>query len=625
MHVLSTAVLVGTVAVQSVLGLGSANAASAKKSVDDFIKAEGPVALDLLLCNIGTSGCHSFNAGPGIVVASPSYSDPDYVFSWTRDAALVFKAIVDRFINHYDAGLQKHIEDYIKAQAKIQTISNPSGSLADGSGLGEAKFNIQPSAFNNPWGRPQRDGPALRAIAMIAYSKWLIANGYQSTVDSIWPVVRNDLNYVTQYWNQTGFDLWEEVKGSSFFTIANQHRALVEGANLAATLGQSGATYSSIAPQILCFMQTFWVSSGGYIDSNINQDNGRSGKDINSVLTAIHTFDPSIGCDSATFQPCSDKALSNLKVVVDSMRFYKVNAGIPVGKASAIGRYPEDVYYNGNPWYLATLAAAEQLYDAVYTWNLAGSITVTPLSLPFFQDLVPGIATGQFLSSSATFKTIVAAVTAYADGFVDVVAAYTPADGSLAEQFDKNTGVPLSAKNLTWSYASFLTAVDRRAGIIPAGWADGNATSIPLSCSGASAAGSYSAPSAVSFPPSQTPTGTVPDPTATSAPCSVPASIAVVFKETVVTQVGQTIKIVGNDTALGNWDPSRAVALNAADYSNGDPVWTASVNLPAGVPVQYKYINVASNGAVTWESDPNHTFFVPQACSGSALQRDVWQ
>lgn len=24
--------------------------------------------------------------------------------------------------------------------------------------------------------------------------------------------------------NQTGFDLWEEVDGSSFFTIANQHR-----------------------------------------------------------------------------------------------------------------------------------------------------------------------------------------------------------------------------------------------------------------------------------------------------------------------------------------------------------------------------------------------------------------
>lgn len=69
------------------------------------------------------------------------------------------------------------------------------------------------------------------------------------------------------YRNQTGFDLWEEVDGSSFFTVANQHRALVEGATLAATLGQSGSSYSTVAPQILCFLQKFW-SSSGYIISN---------------------------------------------------------------------------------------------------------------------------------------------------------------------------------------------------------------------------------------------------------------------------------------------------------------------------------------------------------------------
>lgn len=50
-------------------------------------------------------------------------------------------------------------------------------------------------------GRPQRDGPALRAIALIDYSQWLINNGYTSTVTSIlWPIIQNDLNYVAQYW-----------------------------------------------------------------------------------------------------------------------------------------------------------------------------------------------------------------------------------------------------------------------------------------------------------------------------------------------------------------------------------------------------------------------------------------
>lgn len=100
----------------------------------------------------------------------------------------------------------------ITGQARLQTVSNPSGSLSDGTGLGEPKFNTDFSAFTGAWGRPQRDGPALRATALITYGKWLVSNGYTSTATSVvWPIIRNDLHYVAQYWNQTGFDLWEEV------------------------------------------------------------------------------------------------------------------------------------------------------------------------------------------------------------------------------------------------------------------------------------------------------------------------------------------------------------------------------------------------------------------------------
>ncbi|CRK32910.1 hypothetical protein BN1708_019142, partial [Verticillium longisporum] len=148
------------------------------------------------------------------------------------------------------------------------------------------------------------------------YSKWLIANGYTSTANTVvWPIIRNDLAYVTQYWNQTGFDLWEEVQGSSFFTIASQHRSLVEGAALAQQLGQTCNGCAGIAPQILCFQQRFWNPSQGYVISNINGGSYRNGKDANSILTSIHNFDPVLGCDASTFQPCSDRALSNHKVV----------------------------------------------------------------------------------------------------------------------------------------------------------------------------------------------------------------------------------------------------------------------------------------------------------------------
>lgn len=372
----------------------------------------------------------------------------------------------------------------------------------------------------------------------------------------------------------------------------------------------------------------------------VNTNDGRSGKDANTLLGSIHNFDTSLGCDSATFQPCSDKALSNHKVTVDSFRGYNINNGISSGAAIAVGRYIEDVYYNGNPWYLNTLAAAEQLYDAVLGWSNSGSISVTDTSLAFFQDRVPGIAKGSYAKGSTTYSSIVTSVSSYADGFVNIVATYAASNGSLAEQFSKDNGQPLSARDLTWSYAAFLTAAARRAGIVPPSWAGGNSPSVPGTCSATSAIGTYSTATATSFPANQTPkTGTGPSSTATtssltvttstststSSTCAAATSVAVTFKELVTTTYGQTIKIVGNVNALGNWNTNNAIALDASQYTASNPLWQGTVNLPAGQVIQYKYINVNADGSLTWEKDPNHTYTVPKSCATTAVQSDKWQ
>jgi len=53
---------------------------------------------------------------------------------------------------------------------------------------------------------------------------------------------------------------------------------------------------------------------------------GDSGKDSNTILASIHTWDIEAGCDANTFQSCSDKTLSNLKVYVDAFRsIYPIN------------------------------------------------------------------------------------------------------------------------------------------------------------------------------------------------------------------------------------------------------------------------------------------------------------
>ena len=100
-------------------------------------------------------------------------------------------------------------------------------------------------------------------------------------------------------------------------------------------------------------MQQYW--NGEYIVSNMNIDAARSGKDVNSILSSLQTFDPNAGCDEATFQPCSERMLANHKAVTDSFRaVYGVNNGVDAGAAVAVGRYAEDVYYNGELYHKVT-------------------------------------------------------------------------------------------------------------------------------------------------------------------------------------------------------------------------------------------------------------------------------
>ncbi|KAI0042277.1 carbohydrate-binding module family 20 protein [Auriscalpium vulgare] len=556
---------------------------SQSSTVDSFIAAESPIAKAGLLANIGPSGSKSAGAKAGVVIASPSTVNPNYLYTWIRDSSLVFKTIIDQYTLGTDSSLRGQIDNFINAESIIQQVSNPSGTISTG-GLGEPKFNIDETAFTGSWGRPQRDGPALRSTAMITFANWLLDNNNSTFVtNTLWPIIKLDLDYVANSWNQTSFDLWEEISSSSFFTTAVQHRSLREGSALATRIGQTSVVsgYNTQADNVLCFLQSYWNPSAGYVTANTG--GGRSGKDSNTILASIHTWDIAAGCDAATFQPCSDKALSNLKVYVDSFRsIYPINSGIASTSAVATGRYPEDVYFNGNPWYLCTLAVAEQLYDALLTWNSVGSITVTSTSLPFFQQFSSSITAGTYASSTSTYSTLTAAIKTYADGFVAIVAKYTPSAGGLAEQFDKSSGAALSAADLTWSYASALTAFGARAGVITASWG-AKGVKVPTTC----------APNA--------------GPTVTAT-----------FNVQATTQLGENIYITGSVGALQNWSPDNALLLSSANY----PTWSLNVTLPASTSIEYKYIRKLY-GQVTWESDPNNQVTTP--ASGGIVQNDTWR
>ncbi|KAF8488599.1 hypothetical protein F5888DRAFT_1893305 [Russula emetica] len=115
----------------------------------------------------------------------------------------------------------------------------------------------------------------------------------------------------------------------------------------------------------------------------------------------IHSFDPTASCDPVTFQPCSDRQ--------EICRF--VSPCLLPEQGSACDRscrnwaISRGCIFGGNPWYLylATLAVAEQLYDALLTWDTLRAIEVMPISQAFVAQFVPDITPGTYHADSEQF------------------------------------------------------------------------------------------------------------------------------------------------------------------------------------------------------------------------------
>lgn len=206
-------------------------------------------------------------------------------------------------------------------------------------------------------------------------------------------------------------------------------------------------------------------------------------------------------------------------------------------------------------------------------------------------------------------------------------------NGSLSEQFSKSDGSPMSARDLTWSYAALLTTNMRRNSVVPAAWGEISASSVPATCSATSATGTYSTATNTNWPSTLTSgsgatTTTTTGGTGGTTPtgCVTPTSVAVTFDLTATTVYGENIKLSGSIPELGSWNTNNAVALSADQYTSSNPLWYVTVNLPAGTSFEYKYIRVESDGTIQWESDPNNSYTVPAACgTTTTTATDTWR
>jgi len=138
-----------------------------------------------------------------------------------------------------------------------------------------------------------------------------------------------------------------------------------------------------------------------------------------------------------------------------------------------VGRYPEDKYDptdnsgKGNPWFICTAAIGELYYQAANSLDAKGSLVVSEANKGLLSSLdstkFSSLQLGQTLSrNDSQFADVLATLRTAGDAQLRRIKYHADADRALSEQYDRNDGHEKSFRDLTWSYVSLLTAVDKR-------------------------------------------------------------------------------------------------------------------------------------------------------------------
>jgi glucoamylase len=375
--------------------------------------------------------------------------EPDYFFHWMRDSAIVVDALR---ILYEDADVRidtlPHFADFVRFSLSLRDLdgrrlSDPAWrdaiaadfrqfvrtpedlAAAHGEALaGETRVNPDGTLDICKWPRPQNDGPALRALALLHWQQAAaLDKDLNAAVDAL---LRADLHFTQRHWSENCFDIWEEEKGLHYYTLRAAAAALEAGAGWLERQGDGveAAACRADAGSIARMLDGYWREDLQFYKSRVLESNAPSTKelDISVVFAAIHAGGAALS--HSALDPRMHATLARLEELFDAE--YAINRNRGVGRGPAMGRYAGDVYYSGGAYYFSTLAAAEFCFRAAARSPAAGT----------------WLARG--------------------DAFLETVRAYTPPSGDLSEQFDQQTGVQRSAQQLAWSYAGFISCTHAR-------------------------------------------------------------------------------------------------------------------------------------------------------------------
>jgi glucoamylase len=393
----------------------------------------------------------------GAIVASPvlgTYDPlPDYFFHWYRDSAIV----IDALRRLLEAGLEpralKHFADFVRfslalrdldgrtlaaspewrsrVRADFRSFLRSDKELAAVHGeavAGETRVNPDGTIDISTWGRPQYDGPSLRALAVLGWIRGGRLDAELTHAASV--LLHADLAFTLKHAFEPCFDIWEEERGLHYYTLRTAAAALEEGAEWLDGREErhEAEACRGAAAGLLARLDEYWLPDEGFYRSRMLPGESRSSKDLDVavILAALHSGGR--GPSHSVHDPRIHATLGRLEALFDAE--YPINQGRPPGRAPAMGRYAGDRYYSGGAYYFSTLAAAELSFRAAAAAD-------EPRARPLCRQ---------------------------GDAFLETVRAFTPPSGDLSEQFDRRTGEQTSARHLAWSYAALISCIDARRG-----------------------------------------------------------------------------------------------------------------------------------------------------------------
>jgi glucoamylase len=407
----------------------------------------------LMFRNVASDGMvfdDPVNAGvvssPGAVLASPSWENTatrltqDYVYHWTRDAAIVATELAWA----YSSGTLPDNQPLIDYVTFSQTCQQSAGDFD--------RASCYINGTQRPWTN-QTDGPALQTLALLAMYRQLDTPTQAIAVQ----LINANLNFLEGAYQGQTYNLWEEEYGYSFFARSAQLRCFQ-----AVAANTIGITVPTWLPTALT-----WLTSA--LDSHWNGEVYQSMLPVPADYRA--PYDPNIdivmsaiyGAESVTDPRLLATAAALRAQWADpgSKYFYPINgtdAALNLGPL--LGRYPGDVYdgdtddlVGDHPWALTTANFAELYYRLAAKISSSRTVPADSLSATFLAQ-VGVTATTAPLDAAASLR-------AAGDAMLQAVV-YHSDHLELSEQFDAVTGFEKSVSNLSWSYAAFLSAVRAR-------------------------------------------------------------------------------------------------------------------------------------------------------------------